>query len=570
MDNELNMQTKFSRLLKNMLLGEDGSIEVRQGTRLHADVEEHIGTIVNMKYFNGQLIVVGTNGVVVKVDSSGTVHAIFNDTIAALLPGAPKGWSTTDFVSFAEFNGELIICNGTNKPLLITNGILGTYLNDPATGSNANTPIGRYVLAHDSYLVISGDANNLDRLYISSTDTSGVFVGDPAPNDAVNIDLGSRVPQGSSTVVGLGRFRDKLMVGFANSILIISLGTFDEGDHIPDVQDAIEEQGTISHRVLSTIGEDMLFCDPVGVSSASKAFFTGSVKAERLSYLVDPEIQKDIGRFTDGLQLENRVFALYHSLKQSYMLFIPDTNDLVQTTQTRGFIYRRIKALKIEAWSEYTNWEWSSGTVSALKRVFFSKGTEIFLLGDETDPIYRDRQLSEEMWNDDLPFTDYTGWTPVADSADSGISIPFVWELPWSDNRERFHNKASRYLNLDTEGDETFNVKMFVDNIYDDRDYPGEEFTDGLLFSDDLGWFKEQLDPTLEMQFVGGTAAGFGADGFGGGTAGFGGGRPTRNEQLYAWTTLYKLFKLRVDGDAKGPLKFVSITMAYNPGSIRR
>jgi len=566
-DNDLNMSTKFSKKLSNMRLGKDGSIGVRHGTRLFSSVAGLTNKIINHKYYNGHIVVVGGDGIVIKVDSTGKASVIFNTEFANGLPGSPSAWGTTTFVSFAEFNGELIICNGVNKPLLVNTSMTVTYLNDPATGSNANTPIGKYVQAYSSYLVIAGDPDAVDTLHISSTDTSGVFLGDPAPNDAVDVVMGSRVPQGSSTIKGLGRFRDKAMIAFENSIIIGTLGVFSGADHVPTFDDAIEEQGAISHRVMQTIGEDMMFCDNVGVSSASKALFTGNVKSERLSYLVDPEIQKDIGRFDSTSELENRTFAMYHSLEQSYFLFIPNAGTEAQTNETRCFVYRRIKALKVLAWFEYVGWNWTCATVSALKRVFFGKGTDIFIYGQEQDPIYKDREGAEEMFDDDTSFTDYTGWSPVASTADSGVPIAFIWELPWSDNRERFKVKVSRYINFDTDGDQRFTAKMFVDNLYDDRSFMGETWQDETLFSDGLGWDVESLDPTLELEFVGGTAPGYGSDQYG---EFYGGGRPTRHEGLYAWTTKYKLFKLRVDGDAVGPLRFISTTLAYQLGSIRR
>ena len=566
-DNDLNMKTKFSKLLQNLQLGEDGSIEVRQGTKLFASLDGLTTGAVNCTYYNGHVVIVGEDGIVVRVDAAGNARILFDSSIAENLEGSPGPWSPTTFASFAEFNGQLIICNGVNKPLIVSQDMSATYLHDPATGSNAFTPIGKYVIAHDRYLIIAGNIDEPDRLFISATDTSGVFVGDAAPNDAVNVDLGSRVPQGSSIIKGLGRFRDKIMIAFENALLVGTLGTFVSADHVPSFEDVVEEHGALSHRVLSTIGDDMLFCDHVGVSSVNKALFTGAVRPERLSQLIDPEIQKNVATFDDVTELEKRTFSVFDSLKQSYMLFIPNAGDSRQTTETRCFVYRRIRALKIDAWFEYNNWYWSSSCVSALKRVFFTKGTELFILGQEQDPIYKDREGSEEMFDDGTPFSDYTGWSPVASASDSGVSIPFTWELPWSDNKQRFLSKASRYINLDTDGNERFNVQMFVDNLYEDRSDFGESFIDETVFDDELGWDVEVLDPTLSMTFVGGDGPGYGSDEYG---QYMGGGRPTRHEGLYAWTTKYKLFKLRIEGDAKGPLKFISITLAYQPGSIRR
>jgi hypothetical protein len=493
-------------------------------------------------------------------------YEIWSDDWAEILPGNPSGWNTElDFASFAVFNGSLIIVNGVNKPLIVNTSMVTQYLNDPATGSNANTPIARYVTAHSRYLVMAGDPTDVDLLHISSTDTSGVFVGDDDPNDSLSLSLGSRVPSGSNTIKGLGSFRDKLLVFFEDATLPGTLGTFVEDVHVPTFDDAIEGHGAISHRTIQTVGEDVLFCDQVGVSSINRALFTGGIRPERYSQLVDPEIQRDINNITSTATLEDKAFSIYDSQSSDYMLFIPDHDLGTNTTQTRGFIFKKNDALKIEAWYEFTGWNWTSATRSELKRIFFSKDTELYIYGNESDPISKDYVGTQEMWDDDVTFTDNTGWNPVADTADSGVPIPFVWELPWSDSGQRFLTKASRYINFDTLGDQRFTCSMFIDNIYNTKGYPGETWLDEFLFDDGLGWDVESLDPTLTMTFSGGDSPGYGADEFG---DYYGGGRPTRLEKLYAWTAKYKIMKLRFEGHAVNPMKFVSITMAYSTKSL--
>lgn len=109
---------------------------------------------------------------------------------------------------------------------------------------------------------------------------------------------------------------------------------------------------------------------------------------------------------------------------------------------------------------------------------------------------------------------------------------------------------------------------MYIDNIYKDRNDFGEDWEeDELKWDDGLGWDVDVLDPELSMIFEGGDSPGFGADEFG---EDFGGGRPTRLEKLYAWTTKYKLQKLRMSGDGIKNLQFVSISLAYLVGSPRR
>ena len=218
-DNDLNLTTKFSKELTNLQRSVDGGIEVRPGTKLFADCSEYLPDIVNCEFFSNHIVAVGTNGKLVRITSSGEVVLIWDDEFANALPGSPDGWAETSFCSFTVFNGALIVANGINKPLSIDSNLSVTYLNDASTGSNANTPIARYVRAHGRYLVFAGDPDNVDRLHISATDTAGVFVGDAPPNDAVTVDLGSRVPIGSDAITGLARFRDRLVVLFEECVM---------------------------------------------------------------------------------------------------------------------------------------------------------------------------------------------------------------------------------------------------------------------------------------------------------------------------------------------------------------
>ena len=122
-----------------------------------------------------------------------------------------------------------------------------------------------------------------------------------------------------------------------------------------------------------------------------------------------------------------------------------------------------------------------------------------------------------------------------------------------ADNDARFMVKNSRYINFDTEGDQTFTCEMYTDSNFEDRGDNGEVWEeDSLLFDDGLGFDVEALDPTLSMTFIGGDAPGYGT------------------EKLYAWVTKYKLFRLRMTGHAIHPLKFSAISMAFTGGSIRR
>ena len=208
-DNELNLSTKYAVVLDNMSREEDGSIGVRWGTKLISDLTGDIGTatIINVRYYNQYLVAVLSDGRVMSIDGLGVKKFIWDTTLAA--PAA--AWTATNFASFAIFNGELIICNGKDKPLLVKlhadgSKLVALYLQDLASGSNANVPICRYVLTFNRFLVMAGDPLEPDRVHISNEGTSGTWFGDPDPNNAVFADLGKVGVQSEQVITGqIGR-----------------------------------------------------------------------------------------------------------------------------------------------------------------------------------------------------------------------------------------------------------------------------------------------------------------------------------------------------------------------------
>jgi hypothetical protein len=128
-----------------------------------------------------------------------------------------------------------------------------------------------------------------------------------------------------------------------------------------------------------------------------------------------------------------------------------------------------------------------------------------------------------------------------------GVPLTFEWEMPWADFKRRMDIKQTRYIGLDTQGDATFTVEAFVDNIVS----------------------RNGVDvPMLSMDFVGGDTGGYGNVPYG--NVPYGGGRNSSDERLYAWTTKFKLLKLRFIGSTTRKLKFISVSIGYVLGSVRR
>lgn len=525
LDDDMNLSFKYSTRAENVYMDNDGVARVRQGTTLFANCLAYFSTaasIVEMWYYNEALVVVGSNGEILKVLGDGTISRIWDAAIAAALLGAPSAWSATEFASAADFNGHLIICNGIDKPLDIDKNFIVEYLQDAATGTNINIPICKYVVSFERYLCMAGDPLRPDRIHISAKDAAGTWFGDPPPNDATRIDVGSVLP-GASTIRGLSVFRGNLVVMFAEGLIFGQLGTYNaSGSHTPSFDDGISGYGSIAHRSAIPFGDDGLFLDLEGVPSIKRTALSTSFKPERPSGLIDPEIKATIAALSFAA-LEDRVFAVHNRADGQYMVFIPNAELLANTTETLAYVYNYRPMLGQDNWSRFRGWNFTCGARSLSGRVFFGdKNAKIWLYGTETDEVNSD-------------YIDLV--SPASDPV--GVPITFDWELPWLDFGNRAVTKRSKYLELDTRGASEFAVHMYVDNFID--------------------------SDTLYMEFSGGEQGLFG-----GGPQPFGGGRNTAIKKHFGWPSKFKIAKLRFTGSADAQLAFVSITMHYQTGGINR
>lgn len=573
-DSDLNLASKFAVVLKNMYRAEDGTQAVRYGTRLFVEIPE-LDTIIGMRYYANTIIAVDRNGKIASIDGQGNYIIIWNEQFAASLPDNPMPWSRElEFVDFTVFRGELIITNGIDKPLVVDNQLRCQYLFDRGTGTNINTPIGRYVTSANEYTIIAGDPQNPSLLHFSNESSSGTWLNDEEPNNATDFDLGPWIPVGSERIKGITGFRDKLIVSFEENIIIMQIGEKNEdGDHIPRVEDVVPQHGAISQRSVQSLGDDILFCDIVGVPSLKRSVFTDTLRPERVSQLVDPEIQRRLERLSTAA-LEDRVFSVYNRNESQYMLFIPNASKREDTTETICFVWTLNNQLKIQAWAEFRGWNWSSATRSAQGRIFFSQSNVIFVLGTREDEIYADLVDYAEPFDDGEVFSDGTGFLVEGNPSDlnysTGLPRSFDWHQPWADFGERSLVKMLRYIGVESRGDGEFELQLFVDNILEDRSTLGEPFTDNTTFDDGYGWRGEtpEYAPARIMPMLGGDAQSFGGQGFG--NSPFGGGRVTADERLFAMPLHNKILKFRITGRSSRNLRFTSLRAEYAMGSLRR
>lgn len=563
-DNDVTMKTKYATVLTNMERDVDGSMGIRFGTGYKFDVTGTVtGTIVDFTYFRKSLVVVMSTGQIARITEDGTKTKIWDDAIAALLPGAPDGWNVGfSSVSFHEFKGSLLIHNGQDKPLIVDKDFDVEYLNDPATGSNINTPTGKYGTTVGNYAVIAGIASATGDVYISNAGTSGVWVGDADPNDGISMALGAYAPQTTGDIIGLGSFRNTLFVFFEGALVILELGIYDEAVHTPKVQDTIIENGIINNRTKVATKTDFIFSDMLGVFSAARNSF-GLMETKIASDLIDPEYQKTAP--FDTVE-RTKAFSVLNKNENRYLTFVPvGTDDMLVWSMSFK------EGVKSPAWSIYTGWQFTSGCATEKGRVFLALGTKIFQYGNETfagedysaDFVgeYDSSWLTatayvvgDRVLKDDVVYVvleDHTSGVFDDDVEDDllaeyeGEDIVFDWELPWSDIGKRANKKGMRYIQADTEGTAEFHIDVFVDKYYLDS--------------------EGEYDPAVSMVFVGGSSGGYGNL-----DQPYGGGRRMGDERPWGLPSDFKIIKLRIRGATKKPLRIFTMTLYYLTGTLRR
>jgi len=572
-DSELNLNSKYARVLDNLIVGLDGSLEVRQGTSLFTDIADVSDyNIENIWFFFRYIISVNARGEVFATNASGITEPIWTPTIAAALRPGLTIWPSAGFVTFAEFGGELIIANGVDKPLRVTTALDVDYLADLGSGSNINVPVGNVMAAYANHLFIVSDMYMLN---ISERNAAGTWLGDLGTVYVNQFDMRPYVSIGDTEVISMFPFKGFLLICFREVIVPITIT--EDATATPKLNIAvtgdsvINNYGAISSRVSQDVGDIGLTTDIVGVSAVNLNNFTRILAPDRPSRLVDPILQKDINEL-DSDSLREGAFSLFDRRLSSYMLFLPNDTHTLQTANN-AYFYRYVDRMNIEAWSRLKGWNWSAAARSAEGRVFFSQfqSTKIFVLGDsKTNPLYRDFMGDQETFSDDTYFTDGTGWGPVSSFETSGLPIEFAWELPWSDLKHRGLSKTLRYVIFDTEGDQEFLMSVFIDDIYTTVQI-GEAFSDGTLFTDGTGWIPYTVlpfAPALQLEFIGKDAGAYGTQAYG--NSPYGGGNNTAVRKLTFAPTKFNTIKLRITGRARGPLKFVAITLLFQQGTIRR
>lgn len=586
-ETDLQMESTYLVKVRNFRRTPGGTQKIRYGSKWFSDLSDTLGgRILDMTYFAGRLICVSTTGEIATIDAFKNKEVIWNAAIAAAIPATspPGPWSSNlDSVNFVNYKRELIIHNGKDKPITISDDFETTYLADLAATpfpSNVNTPIGKYGCVVSNYHCIANinpfvpGSEQPTTIFISSTGTAGTFPGDLAPNDAIEIDVGAFAPQGAIEIRGIAGFRANLLVFFQDQTVIVKLGTFnDAGVHEPFFPDTMPTFGVLGHRCVAPVENDLLFSGLGGMASARRNLLSvsGTLESQSLSERIEPAYRETVGALTDDEQLKE-CFMVYDALGHDMLLFTPGG---------RVFTYSFNTKLKYSAWSEYSGLDVQCGCRTFLGRVFYADGLRVYQHGNkvyEGEEYFKDRILDRNApWTNSAFFTAgfiafdaetdecFTCLTDHVSSAAPttftqdravnpprwilyrGVSIDFELELPWLDSKNPMQVKFLRFVSMATKGNAQFILSAFVDNLY--KNHEGE-----VVFG-----------PAASMEFIGNEAAGFGYD-----AGPYGGGRRSGDPRLWKFPCKFKTLKIALTGSEAGDLELVNVSFLFSRGKYKR
>lgn len=625
-DSELNLDSRYQIVSDNVVREEDGSLGIRYGTQLFKEFSTG-DDIINMVYFFDQLVVFRANGV---------INGVYGDGSSYIITSA---WGAHTFVSFTPFKAELICANGINKPLRIytddptANPVVlkAGYLQNPNTVSNANVPVARYVTSSSEYLIFgnslsAGAGTNFGEnwLHISARGKPGLFNADYVGGDleastATDVDIGEWGVLGDHRVTGLSVYRERVIVGTPNAVVLGVLGKIvvnaaGDDTHEPDFSDVLDGVGVHSHRSMINTGNDLLFVDHIGVVSLEKSRFSGDVTPQRVSELIDPKLNANLSRLYQ-VTVEDNVFGVYNSREKRYMLFVPnrdpvadiermpdnpffidefDENVLHMTWPSHNlevgekFLIEGMASFNNIDAADYNNYEFvvtrvideNAISIAAVNPIDLNN-SETFGGGSTVDvtPIFSEtfgyvytdiRSLKVKSW------TRFRNWKWSCGCQTELSNVFFAVGR----SIYRYGNSAAPlYEDLIGDADGPLPIEWVAEfpwadinvrmkekvNRYIAFDTTGDSAFTCMMFVDELYKKVGALIPNNIREFMGGDSAGYGD-----GTQNYGGGIHTADERLTAWIARFKLAKIRLQGSSSRPLRIISVSLAYQQGDYRR
>lgn len=633
-ETDLQMESTYLVTVRNWKRTAGGTQKIRFGSKWFATVggQPNANPIIDMEYFAESLICVCKNGNIVSISGSGEPTTIWSQAIAAALPFTPAGWSNgLDSIDFVAYKNELIIHNGIDKPITISRLLVVTYLQDLASGSNVNVPIGAYgcvvsnyhcvagiapttapdwvtshayvvgdlvehpqtsalyrcltantsgtgtfaqeLVAHPTYWITS-NLNSPTLVYVSAVGTAGTFPNDPAPNDSITIDVGAFAPQGAVEIRGIAGFRANLLVFFQDQTVIVKLGVYNAaGKHEPFFPDTMPTFGILGHRCVQPVENDLLFSGLGGMASARRNLLSvsGTLESQSLSERIEPPYRSTIGALADEDQLK-KCWMVYDALGHDMLLFTPFNG--------RVFVYSFSTKLKYSAWSEFSNLNVQCGCRSFLGRVFYADGFNVYHHGNAVFPnedYFKDRILDRQtQWinNQAYDATVLLFDPDVNESFVCLISHTSSATGTFAQDRAAFPTRWQKF-----DGNEIdFELEL---PWLDSKDPMRVKFLRFLSMatkgsaSFTVSAYVDNLYKNEQGEKVFGPQAtmefiGNEAVGFGLDAGPYGGGRRSDDPRLYKFPARFKKIKFVLSGIKAGALELVNMSFLFSRGKYKR
>lgn len=304
--------------------------------------DDHVlaGNIIHMQYFNRRLLLFTDIGEVGTADADGVITRIWGVNEANTLSAGLVPTRRCEHWSSDTFKSTVIACNGYNKdkPIQIMDDFTVEFLVDKATSSNAAVPKADYVKCLQKYVIFLRTEYGDPFAEFSAKGTDGTFTREASPADSVEVDLSMITGSVEPVILGAAQIREKLFVAFYDKGMIGTLGIYDSSAHDPDFSDTIAENGTISHRTMVSLGNDVFMCDYAGVPSVTISNQSGIFVPTRLSELIAPAIQAHLSRMSEDT-LRQKAFAVFSKSDRTYMLFVPIYEEVAQTLPPNPFLF---------------------------------------------------------------------------------------------------------------------------------------------------------------------------------------------------------------------------------------
>ena len=270
------------------------------------------------------------------VDAGGDNHTAF--TGRSTLTRTSQGKISFSLFEGPDYDyGQLIICDGANKPYQFRMEGTGANINTRTYFSSEITVTGTKFATHseihDKHLVVAGVEDNLSTVFYSKlldpTDFSGTGSG--------SITL-------SDQIVGIKSFRQELFIFCRNSIFKLQ-----DINGTPVVVPVAKNIGCLSGYSIQEIGGDLIFLAPDGLRTVAGTARIGDVELGTVSKAIQPiitQLAQNIDKFviSSAVLREKSQYRLFYT---NVGVINAEQKGIIGTLRPNGFEWSETKGIEV-------------------------------------------------------------------------------------------------------------------------------------------------------------------------------------------------------------------------------